>query len=412
MKKLIYFLAVSIFSTGLFAQETSFSGNLSNQWGALSPWTSDSWDFSLGKIDFTGKIESTFQESRAFIEGNINHDFITSQTDFELNEAYIDYSKENWGFKIGRQKIVWGKADGLDITNYVFPQDLSSIFEDENTIAVNGLKFSVYGSTFNIETLWLPFFRGTKLPLENSNPLKKYVIPPQAISIALNSPELNLKNGEYGIKASGYFSLCDISIYGFYGWDKFPNLTYKTDGATPPTITINGKYERLAMLGLDMAIPIKEIVLRAETAYFPNRKMQSASVLIMGGKNSFIEKNEIMGLIGVDWMKDNWTLTAQYYCDNVFSGVEGLERKSSYEHASTLSISKTLLSETLKLSLSAVLGLNDFDSAASFKAEYELSDQIKIGAGIKAFFKGAKNDGKYGVYKDLSTQYIKVQYVF
>ncbi len=96
---------------------------------------------------------------------------------------------------------------------------------------------------------------------------------------SLSEPEKTIWNGEYGLKLSGYFSALDVSLYGFYGWDDTPFLNNEItfEAATPPSpslpdgISISGEYKRMAMFGADAAIPIKETVLRAEAAFFPQR---------------------------------------------------------------------------------------------------------------------------------------------
>ena len=97
-------------------------------------------------------------------------------------------------------------------------------------------------------------------------------------------PELKIENGEYALKASGYFSAFDISLYGFYGFEKTPTLSYTGNNpnvySIPESITVNGSYKRMTMIGLDTAFPIGELVIRAEGAYFPEREMQSSATSI------------------------------------------------------------------------------------------------------------------------------------
>ena len=426
MKKrvLLVVLSVVVVMAG-FTQEINFSGELSTMWGVAAPWTANAGDFVVGDTGFTGSLEAYQGNSTLFIEGNINYNALNNQLDFDLGEAYIDYADSNWGFRLGNQKVVWGKADGINITNSVFPEDSSSLFSDDSSLSVTAAKFSFSGDFFNIDALWIPFFRGTDLPLEEGSPLRNAMIPSQVaipgvgtipVKIGtLQTPELALKNCEYGLKLSGYFSLCDVSLYGFYGWDKMPLMNYSLVFSNPPipdAIKIDGEYSRLAMFGLDAAFPIGATVLRLEGAYFPNRKMQASAETILDGGESGIGQHQIMALAGLDWMPSGWTITAQYYCDAVLNKSDNLERKDAFNHGATLSISKSFLQDTLEISLSALVGLNDFDSAFTLDGKYSLSDQIKLSAGTYVFLPGPDAEGTYGKLKDLSTIYIKAQYSF
>ena len=125
-----------------------------------------------------------------------------------------------------------------------------------------------------------------------------------------------------------------------------------------------------------------------------------------------IKRNQLSALAGIDWMPTGWTLTAQYYCDYVFGELDSLERDKAYQHGATLSISKSLVNETLELSFAGVIGLNDFDSMLSPSIKYSLSDQILLDTSAYIFLAGPDRDGKYGAYKDLSTIAINASFKF
>ena len=202
--------------------------------------------------------------------------------------------------------------------------------------------------------------------------------------------------------------MLDLSLYGFYGWDDIPLLEYTpvlNALGMPESITVSGEYKRMAMLGADAALPIGETVLRLETAFFPQRYFQKEE----GGSE---QKNQLSALAGIDWMPSGWTITAQYYCDYLFGDIESLERSKAYNHGATISISKSLVNETLELSLSALLGLNDFDSMLAPEVKYSLSDQISLAASAYIFIPGPDNDGKYGAYKDLSSFCLSAKFSF
>ena len=124
------------------------------------------------------------------------------------------------------------------------------------------------------------------------------------------------------------------------------------------------------------------------------------------------KRNQLSALAGIDWMPSGWTFTAQYYCDEVFGDLDELEREDAYQHGVSLSLSKSLVNETLELSFAGLLGLNDFDSMLSPEIKYSISDQINIGFNAFIFIPGPDRDGKYGAYKDLSSICLKAKFSF
>ena len=446
MKKIFLITISLLLATSFLIAEggAQFSGDIETVWGVGAPWTDSDTNagrFSLGTTNFTGKLDAYYGNSSAYAEATLSYDAVntaggnlTEGFDLSLGELWADYTESFWGIRIGRQKAAWGKADGIDITNVLCPSDMSSLAAmtgDDSKLAVDAIRLSLSGNQFTADAYWIPFFTPSALPLPEGNALRKFLVPstfelpipamnttlilPVTIG-ELEKPELALWNGEYGLRVSGYLSAFDLSLYGFYGWDDTPFLDYTVtfdppaDPSNPATampngLTVSGKYERMVMLGADAALPIGETVLRLEGAFFPQRHFQKEE----GGT---LQKNQLSALAGIDWMPSGWTFTAQYYCDEVFGDLEELEREDAYQHGATLSLSKSLVNETLELSFSGLLGFNDFDSMLSPEIKYSISDQINIGFNAFIFIPGPDRDGKYGAYKDLSSICLKAKFSF
>ncbi len=444
MKKILLIAVLGVLATSFLTAEggAEFSGDIETLWGVGAPWTDKdtrAGRFTLGTTSFTGKLDAYYGNSSAYAEATISYDatgainggFVSGNLgngfDLSLGELWLDYTDSFWGIRIGRQKTAWGKADGIDITNVLCPSDMSSfaaMVGDDSKLAVDAVRLSLSGNQFTADAYWIPFFTPAALPLEEKNPLRKFLIPSnikfslgqgQALTLpvsigAIQKPELAIWNGEYGLKLSGYFSLLDVSLYGFYGWDDIPIMEYSmqvgnSSTGIPSGIIINGNYKRMAMVGMDAALPIGATVLRLEAAFFPQRHFQKSD----GGS---LQRNQISGLAGIDWMPTGWTLTAQYYCEYVMDSLEGLDRKEAYSHGATLSISKSLVNETLELSFSGLIGFNNFDSMLNPSIKYSLSDQVNIGLSAYIFIPGPERTGKYGAYKDLSSVCLNAKFSF
>ncbi|MBR5095649.1 MAG: hypothetical protein IK094_00910 [Treponema sp.] len=401
MKKVFLAALAAPCCLALFAQEKGldYSGKIETLWGAAAPWTdhdSAAGRWTLGDISLNGKLDAYYSDSSARADGTVKYDAVSSSYEFSLNELWVDYTNSVFGVRAGRQKAAWGKADGVDITNTVFAKDmstLSALLKDDNKLPIDGLRLSANGNSFAIDAYWIPFFTATKLPAK----------------IEAAKPELAIWNGEWGLKAAGYFSMLDVSLYAFYGWDKTPVADYST---------ASGQHERLAMIGADAAIPIGQTVLRAEAAFFPQRRFQKTAQRILaqkaagGQSESSAAKNQLCGLLGLDWMPGDWTLTAQYYCDVVFKSLEGLDRSYEYIHGATLSVSKKFLSETLTVSFKALVEFNDLSFVLYPSATYSVTDQLKVKGGACIFVPGPNKEGSYGAYKDLSSFFVGANFCF
>ena len=362
MKRAIFFVFLALFSQMLFAQELRFSGEAGSVW-ASALREKNRGDYVLGDTYLDGKLEAFYDDAFVFAQGRAGFDESAEESYCELKELYFDYSSSFWGFRIGCQKVAWGKADGIEITNIICPKDsssLRSLFNDER-LAIDTARLCLNNDVFTLDAYFIPF----ESSIESSRSNAKKPI------------EKNIKNADYAAKLSGYFSLCDVSLYAYYGKEA----------------------DTKNMFGSDAAFPIGETVLRLESAYF------------------FDNHKNLRSLIGLDWFPQSWTLTAQYFCDYCFDDKFNEQKElfglDKYSHGATFNISKSLLSDTLTLSSSVVLMLNDLDSAIEVSGEYSLTDSVFLELGSYIFSEGKDNKiGTYGLYKDYTSAYLKARCVF
>ena len=401
-----------------FSQDITFSGSAKTAVGVFIRGD-NAGDFSPAKETVSGEIDARFADCAVFIAGNAYFNALAansggsfSVTDglgAELQEAYFTWASNEFGkgltagLKFGRQITAWGKADGIRIADILCPQNLASLGTSnysESRLGIDAVKATFSGTYFSADAYWIPFFRPSALPFESWNPLRKALIPSSvgAVPVVLgdiSKPELNIANSSCAARVSFWFPAIDFSLYGYYGFDDSPNLSYAPD--MPTKITVTGKYYRYGMAGFDLAVPAGAFVIRAESAFFIERALQLGQTSLGGCKR----KNELRALAGIDWNKNGWMLTAQYYGDVVFDYVDSLAR-DAYEHGATANLSKTLFSETLTLSCTGLVRLNDLDGFAGLKAKYSLTDEISLALAFDGYFPGPKSDGTYGKYKDLS----------
>ena len=441
--KLSLVIALWVFcfgSTAGFAQDIEFSGGTATELG-LFVQGEKAGHFSNARQSVMGNLDVRFDSCRVYIQGLLEFDGIkafngdrfslTNGLTASLQEAYFTWTSNDFGpslnfsTTIGRQLISFGKADGISITDAVFPKRLDAIsFSplDASKLHLDAWKFSLGGMIFNFDIIYQPFFTATSLPLSEGNELKKHLIPESvslpgltnAIGInvgSLKQPELKFINGNVASVLSFYLPRVDFSFYGWYGFDTVPVLNYVPEMTTPPipdAITVNGDYQRYGLLGFDAALPISQVVLRFETAYSIAKALQVDAVKILQGEKHFERKHLLKMLLGLDWTYKGLTLTTQYYGDVVFGGIEQLTRKR-YEHGTTLSLSYAFLQDTLSFGVNYAINWNEFDSFLRANMSYDLTDAISLGLSYSGFFPG-KSQGEYGRYKDLSD--VKLEAVF
>lgn len=402
-----------------YTNGVSFAGNAKTQIGAFV-YGANAGTFSAAKETLSLSLDARGFGCSLFADGAMQFDALAAH--FEqpfsvkngiggtLREAWFDWTSPsfslanlNFSIKAGRQINAWGKADGISIADVLCPKDmgvLSASNYSEARLGVDALKLSLSGELFSAETYWIPVFRPSVLPLAPGNPLRSALLPENIPALPpIKSPEAELKNSSYAARLDFHIPAADFSFYGFYGWD--------SDNALLTLMT--GKYFRMAMAAFDAAIPLGEFVLRAETAFFPNRAFELHKDKIFTDGRTHLTMHQIRALAGIDWFKGDWIINAQYYGDLVFIPDEAMNRHP-YDHGSTLSIARSFIGETLKITLSAAADWNDLDSYAGLSATYALTDQLKLTAGADGYFNGVKRNGRYGSIAALSN--VRLEAVF
>ncbi len=453
MKK-IFFIPLFLFGLA-FAQELNYSGSLTALAGAGLA-EDNAGNFLAGQLAFDNTLKAYIGDSMFCLNAAIVADGTQSQStngisnfasddgifSIKLKEAYFDYNGGFWSVRAGRQIAAWGKADGIQVADILCPQDESNLIAStykESRLGIDALRVSFMGNFFQSDLYWIPIFTPSTLPLAEKSVLRKVVFPDRYENFALNCPRkwndfdlpgLKLENSEFAARVGFYFSKFDLSFYGFYGWDDLPFFSY--NAVSKNEVVVTGTYKRMGMLGADAAIPMGDFVFRLETAFFPQRNIQTSAewqaerqmegLAFDGSKHC----NQLVALAGFDWTPSGgWTITAQYIADAAFASKSKINKfdgsgqlvasweedpldRKVYVHRASLTVEKTLLNESLTLSALAFLDLNDFSSATELSAEYALTDAIKLGLVGNLFFKGIDGrDGLYGAYSGLTCLTLK-----
>lgn len=368
-------------------------------------------DMMSSRTRLRGEIQAYEGDSYIFASFNANHNYLLEdQTFIELREAFLEYAEEAWDIRAGRQIIVWGKADGLRITDLISPMDMTEFLArdyDDIRIPVDALKFRWMPGDLSLEFVFVPIFQKYIIPKNPENPWAFLVgdETTRLVWIDAAEPSRNLSNSEFGGRLSFFLSGVDFSLLALHTWNKMPNLLYDFKaGNEKDTMFINTEYHRLTAFGINVSKPLGEFVLRGEAAFYPDKKFDPDQY-----GDEVIGKSSINYLIGLDWYPgDEWTVSIQLSDEYIPDYDIAI---SAYQHTSlsTISASKKLLRNTLTISSFAYIGLNNFDIFDRTMIEYALSDQIHVMAGLDIF---AGDKGLFGSYKDNSEFWIKAKYSF
>lgn len=367
-------------------------------------------DFLASRSRFRGELDKINGRSYFFASINaVYNNVVPELSKIQFREAYMEYTADNWSFKAGRQIIIWGKADGMKITDVISPMDLTEFLAqeyDDIRMPVNGIVISKFSDSWNLDLLCVPVFESYLLPGEG-NPweIDYSGFGNGIVQDNAKTPEFNLSNMEYGGKLSFYLSGIDIDLSALNTWNKAPVYSYFVDDSLS-VLHIRPEHQRMGFIGLGFSKSLSAFIIRGEGAFNINKKF-SPSFNFQTANTC--ESNSLNYLIGIDWYPGNeWTLTGQFADEYIIDYVENME-VSEHTLLSTVGLSKKILHSTLSLSAFAYIGLNEGDFFNRTSADYALSDNIHVMAGLD-WFHGSS--GLFGQYNKNTQVWLKAKFSF
>ena len=330
-----------------------------------------------GETRLRYNIESELESSYLKASFEVAENTAADEKRCELHELYAEYNSETWDLTAGRKIHVWGKADGVRITDIINPCDYSEYMTgdlDDMRIPVESVKFNYYTDKGEIELIWIPFFKKPLLPEKDS---------PWYCGLEYNEeePDKKLSNSEIGIRTSFYFSGIDIALSGFHTWEDLPVY----------------KYRRLDFIGAEFSKPLGSFVIRNENALFMNKHFFTENT----GSSS--EKRYLKNLIGIDWFGGSSTsLLFQYGMNHIIDYSSDISADKC-EYYMTLTAKRKFFREILELANSLYYSFSDKDGWSRFSGKYFITDSLNLSAGYDRFFED---------FRENSSVWIKAKYSF
>lgn len=403
----------------LNAQSFDMYGYARSYFGAL---TEQDGKFSI--LQNTLDLELGLSDNKASFYANpYIYQYSEDKVDLNLRELYVDLKfGRKFAVRVGKQQIVWGKADGVFITDIISPKDLSEFLLrdfEEIRIGVTAVKVNYYGVRSSFELVLIPKFEPTMFADQGSiwspkQPQISMSVPPgfqvqKNVDYSMTDVEASLENSEIAGKFSYFSGAIDFELMGGYLWDDNPSLHMikEIDQMNRVIdVTTRPEYHRLTMGGGSFSTCIFDVVLRGEGAYYDGRNFLSLDPMAEEG---VVEKNYMHYLVGLDYNILGIDISAQYMEERILDYEEALYQEEVQQTA-TLLTNVDYLHETLFISNLIYYGFNEKDALIRPTIMYKFADGLEIIGGLNIFV--GTGDGMFGQYYKNDMVYSKIKYSF
>ncbi len=293
----------------------------------------------------------------------------------DLREAFVDlvgeYGMHKAVFRLGRQIVQWGEADGFNLLNVVCPNDFAwkLAFSDVDDLAtplwMARLNYTVAGvgifDTLGLEAMAIPDIRPTRFPPTGgkdgyTNFDAPYAFPFAALKYPLASygfpmtqayqtkrieevvPARTLDNMEYGIALSMGIGGLNASLNYFVGYqdDPAPDMSGLWDffNGVTPDIIVYFRHPRQRTIGgsFNYFFAPGNFVIRGEGSYTDALTTTDAT----NTTNALATRNLYQGLVGIDKdLHPKWIGTASALTSSFQLYYRAIEDWQDYRERST-----------------------------------------------------------------------------
>ena len=327
----------------------------------------------------------------------------------ELRELYLERSFGSFDLRVGRQIIVWGRADKLNPTDNLTVKDFRRLFSDDEDqrTGIGSIDLTYNLENIRFKSVWLPEWRSPGIPLPSVTGISFLDLKPDD-----SAEQFGLKIDETG--GRGF----DWSISYFHGYGKVPNLK-----VLPVTggINLGIDYPKIDVFGFDFATAVESVGLRAEAAY--------TQTTDRNGLDPFAQNPFVYSVFGIENSPiENLNINLQYvnrwvsrYQDPkaiidpttrsiaIQSAITS-QQLVRMNHGISFRPSYKLMNDTLDLEVAWVRWFTTKDQLLRPKVSYAVTDHWKIIGGAELF--SGSQETFFGRLEDTSNGFLELRLSF
>ena len=342
--------------------------------------------------------------SQAEVAPNSRRLLLGDRSDIELREFYLKTLLWGTHLTLGKQQVVWGKADGLKLLDVVNPQNFREFILDnfdDSRIPLWTLNAELSIGGGNLQFLWIPDRSNHQLPKTDAtfaftSPLIVPQAPPgAAVNLrSIERPNNVVTDSDIGMRFSRFWHGWDLTVNYLYHYADFPvffqSVLLAPDGAT---VTVNPRYERNHLIGGSFSNAFGNLTVRGEATYNTDRFVLTTN---RNGGDGVIKTGEIAYVIGLDWFGIQDSLVSvQLFQSWLLNPAHGIVRED-LDTTTTLLLRRHFWNETLEAEMLWLHNVNFGDGLIRPKVSYELRDNMKIWTGFDLFY--GDHNGLFGQF--------------
>ena len=330
---------------------------------------------------------------------------IGDNAELELRELYYERPAGDWYLTLGKQQVVWGKADGLKVLDVVNPQSFREFtlegFE-QSRIPLWTVNAERPLGDWTLQLLWIPDKTYHALPKQDATYAftSSRLVPqvPPGVTARLLDPERpdsDLADSDAGLRLTSFLGGWDLSLNYLYQYYNLPAFHQRLIPGLTPVVEVTPRYHRTHLLGGTFSRALGDWVVRGELGYFSDRFFLTSDPTDADG---IANSKELSYVLGLDWSGSKETFfSVQLFQSWLPDHADGFTRPD-LDSSFTFLVRREFWNDTLTTEVLWITNIHDGDGLVRPKVSYDLDDAISVWAGLDIFY-GDRN-GLFGQFDD------------
>lgn len=334
------------------------------------------------------------------------------RANFMLRETYVDTSLGALQLRLGKQHIVWGEMVGIFVADVVSARDERDfILPDFDILRIPqwAARAEYFGENSHTELIWLPYPAVDDIGKPGAEFYPYRLPPPPGFVQQFDNdltPKRNLKNSNFGLRASTLQSGWDLSAFYYRSTDVTPTFYREVAVAPTPTLTFTPRHDRIWQAGGTVTKDFRSFVGKAEAVYTAGRKFNVTRLTEPGG---VVPQDTLDYAFGLDFTLPHETRLNMQYFERVFFDHDPDLLQDRREGGVTLLIN-TKVAGSFTPELLVIQSVNRNDRLVRAKLGWSATQNLALTAGVDVFT--GPQTGFFGRFNDRDRVYGEARYDF
>lgn len=366
-------------------------------------------DYTNSDFKLTGIVELEHElnnDMQAILSNNKNYSSLSrphtmgNHSQITLRELYLSMPIYSHYLSIGKQQVVWGKADGVKVLDVINPQNFSEFILadfEQSRIPLWLVNLELTLADDILQILWIPDTSTHQLPTAQSafNFTSPRFTPrvPQGIDVTLlanKAPKTRFKNSDVGLRWTSFINGWDIALNYLFHYEDLPIFAASIDPQKENSVIVAAHYFRSNLYGGSFSKPFGDFTFRSEIAYKTNQHHYQRD-------NTVFISDELNYVIGIDYFGLPDTLISSQLIQSSLLNTNDTDLfRPKSDTSFSLLLRRSFWQETLTTEILWQQNTDKNDGLVRPRINYIYSDNLTVSIGADMFY--GEQTGLYGQF--------------